>query len=132
MRKPFPEIVEAGRIRDGEYASNPNDPFGAFRLVYAPTRAWLMVLANNAWRESDWWEHVSVSLSTSTPSWEEMCWVKDLFWYEEETVVQFHPAKQNYVNCHPHCLHLWRPTRRKDRLPLPPSILVGPKQRAQP
>ena len=54
-----------------------------------------------------------------------MCFVKNLFWGEDETVVQFHPPKSEYVNNHPYCLHLWRNTRTGYKLP--PSILVGIK-----
>ena len=39
------------------------------------------------------WEHVSVSYSKKTPTWDEMCRVKDIFWGEDECVVQYHPAK---------------------------------------
>lgn len=55
------------------------------------------------------WEHVSASLETRTPTWDEMCFVKNLFWDEEDCVIQYHPPKSEYVNCHPYCLHLWRP-----------------------
>lgn len=69
------------------------------------------------------WEHVSVSLRDRCPTWEEMCKVKDLFWQEEEVVIQIHPAKSKHVNNHPFCLHLWRkPTATLD---LPPPHLVG-------
>lgn len=54
------------------------------------------------------WEHVSVSLYNRLPTWDEMCLVKSLFWDEEETVIQFHPKKSQYVNQHPFCLHLWK------------------------
>ncbi len=58
------------------------------------------------------WEHVSVSPRSKTrkscPTWEEMCHIKDMFFEPEERVVQFHPPKSEYVNCHPYCLHLWR------------------------
>jgi hypothetical protein len=53
-----------------------------------------------------------------------MCFVKSLFWDDEETVIQFHPAVSAYVNNHSHCLHLWKPPFD---MPLPPSILVGIK-----
>lgn len=75
-------------------------------------------------------EHVSVHVKTSaakarTPSWVEMCQVKDLFWSEEDVVIQYHPAKSNYVNVHPNTLHLWRPTDEiAGHIPLPPLELV--------
>lgn len=56
----------------------------------------------------DDWEHVSVSTPNRCPTWDEMCKVKDLFWNELETVVQFHPSSASYVNTHPYCLHLWK------------------------
>lgn len=71
------------------------------------------------------WEHVSVSLEYRTPTWDEMCYVKDLFWLPEERVVQYHPPVSEYVNNHPYCLHLWRPTDIE--LPHPPAIFVGKK-----
>lgn len=94
------------------------------------------------------WDHVSVSLATRTPTWEEMCWVKRLWFLPEEVVMQLHPAESEYVNYHPFCLHLWRPQSDAEiaaireewgeewiygdlqshgDIPLPSSILVGPK-----
>ncbi len=70
------------------------------------------------------WEHVSVSLAGRAPTWREMCLVKDLFWADDEVVVQYHPAKSSYVNVHEHVLHLWRHVSQ--RFPEPPHILVGP------
>lgn len=73
------------------------------------------------------WEHVSVSVQGAkrTPTWEEMCAVKDLFWDDTDCAVQYHPPKDDYVNCHPYVLHLWRPIGLD--VPRPPSIMVGPK-----
>jgi hypothetical protein len=70
------------------------------------------------------WEHVSVSLHNRCPGWEEMCFIKDLFWDDSECVVQFHPAKADYINAMPYCLHLWKP---KKPIELPPSIALAPK-----
>lgn len=74
------------------------------------------------------WEHVSVSVNGESrcPTWEEMCLVKSLFWDEEDCVVQYHPPKSEYVNCHPYVLHLWRPM--DFNIPTPPSFMVGPKR----
>jgi len=69
------------------------------------------------------WDHVSMSLEDRCPTWEEMCWVKDLFWNAKETVIQYHPSKNRYVNNHPYCLHLWKPQRHT--IPLPPVSFVG-------
>lgn len=60
------------------------------------------------WNE-DGMEHVSVELyARRLPTWEEMCEVKDIFWNDEEEVVQIHPKKSEYVNL-TEALHLWRP-----------------------
>lgn len=72
------------------------------------------------------WEHVSVRImeygKSRIPTWDEMSAVKDVFWKDDEVVVQFHPAKEVYVNFHPHVLHLWR--SKKDPFPTPPIICV--------
>lgn len=75
------------------------------------------------------WEHVSVSLARSlhTPSWSIMCQVKALFWDEETTVMQLHPPRSIWVDVHPGCLHLWRPTMEGIIIPLPHPIMVGPE-----
>jgi hypothetical protein len=51
-----------------------------------------------------------------------MCFVKDLFWREDECVIQYHPPKSEYVNLHPYTLHLWRPVNIE--LPLPPRVSI--------
>lgn len=76
------------------------------------------------------WEHVSVILITNAgnqvnrnPNWNEMCAVKGVFWDPVDAVMQLHPPETEYVNDHPNCLHLWRPT--DGNIPMPPSIMVG-------
>lgn len=69
------------------------------------------------------WEHVSVSTERRCPLWDEMCYIKSLFWRDDESVVQFHPSRDRYVNNHPYCLHLWRPT--EETFPMPPTYMVG-------
>ena len=59
-------------------------------------------------RDEGGMEHVSVQLQRKLPTWEEMCEVKDIFWENEEMVVQIHPRKSEYVNI-TDALHLWRP-----------------------
>ncbi len=75
------------------------------------------------------WEHVSVSSKDNskvrTPTWDEMCYVKDLFWDAEDCVIQYHPPKSEYVNNHENVLHLWKPVGKQ--IDTPPSILVGIK-----
>lgn len=71
------------------------------------------------------WDHVSVSLVDRCPTWEEMCFIKDLCFFENECVMQLHPPKEDWVDCHPFCLHLWKPTARGLEIPRPAKELVG-------
>ena len=118
MRAAFSDRVE--RAREGTTVRS--DRFGAFRLR-TNDGANLLVIASEG-DDLVPWEHVSVSLRDRCPTWEEMAWVKGLFFDDEEAVVQIHPRRSEYVNHHPYCLHLWRPVHVE--LPLPPSIAVGP------
>lgn len=74
------------------------------------------------WSFGGGWDHVSVSYYDRCPTWEEMCKVKDIFFYPEECCVEYHPEKQNYVNYHNYCLHIWKP--QDVELPTPPKIFV--------
>lgn len=80
------------------------------------------------WSFGGGWEHVSVCpyKHSHTPTWDEMYSLKDMFFRDDEVVVQYHPAKNEYVNNMPNCLHLWRPIN--EVLPTPPSIMVGVKK----
>ena len=85
-------------------------------------------LASIQWSYGAGWEHVSIAplQREYTPSWDDMCKLKDMFFYEHETVIQVHPAKDDYVNMLGNCLHLWRCTYRD--MVLPPSFMVGMKK----
>lgn len=69
------------------------------------------------------WEHASISQATKTPDWDTMCRFKNIFWKDNEVCIQYHPRKEDYVNMHKHCLHIWRPIDVE--LPTPPKIFVG-------
>lgn len=120
MKTTFPEIVEIGRIRSGEFATDHGENQGAFRLVHGRA-SFVVIMSCGAG-----WEHVSVRASdykgSRVPTWSEMAWIKDLFWGPEEAVMQLHPPASNYINHHPHVLHLWRPIDQP--IPLPPAIMV--------
>lgn len=92
--------------------------------IWKGTKPWASVI----WSFGGGWEHVSVAPYNrrETPSWDDMCRLKDMFFYEDEVVVQYHPAKSDYVNNMPNCLHLWRPLN--EVMPTPPSIMVGIKK----
>lgn len=104
---------------------------GAFVIRRKERELWIIVSDGSLWEEAgftgDKWEHVSVHVfdgkRTVTPRWDEMCFVKDLFWDEEDVVVQFHPKKSEYINNHPNTLHLWRIIDKE--FPTPPKEAVG-------
>jgi hypothetical protein len=118
----FPEQFRWKDASHG-YDTKPGDPFGAFIVFCSMTRRTLNVIATDG-DDTDW-EHISVSIAQAPkqcPRWDEMCFVKSLFWDENETVVQFHPADDDYVNFHQGTLHLWR--YRGGPFPMPPKICV--------
>src|SRR6266576_2352079 len=111
----FHDTVELFRFHRGKYASSKGDDYGAFHIP-GPCGRELLVIASSGDQEIPW-EHVSVSLHNRCPNWEEMCYIKSLFWDDEETVMQLHPSKSKWINNHPYCLHLWKPTQ--ETIPLP-------------
>lgn len=131
MKTPFNETIERGRWLDAPhpYTTIRGDTFGIFRLRCPATGQILRVMASDGDGMTEWhhmaWEHVSISMPNRCPVWEEMCWIKSLFWRDDECVVQFHPPDAEYVNNHAHCLHLWKPIGVE--IPLPPSLAVGVK-----
>jgi hypothetical protein len=114
------KVPEKYRVTRG-YQGTPSNcgNYGMFYIPRPGKNAPLKIVASDGLS----WEHVSVSLPDRTPTWEEMCLVKDLFWDEDDVVIQYHPAKDQYVNLHPNCLHLWRPVDQK--IPVPHKALVG-------
>lgn len=92
---------------------------GAFKVHYK-NGIQLYIIASDGLQ----WEHVSVSLKNNKgiPTWDMMQFVKEIFWDDEDVVIQFHPRKSEYVNIHPGVLHLWRPIGVD--LPTPLRIMV--------
>lgn len=121
------------RVRTGPMASTDRMGMqGAFMIPCG--RETLGVVSSDG---SDWeaerlplpaWEHVYVSLPSRTPTWGEMCYIKSLFFHPDDCVVEFHPPREQYVNCHCFCLHMWKPIGIE--MPMPPSICVGPKEKS--
>lgn len=123
-------VPEQHRLHGGAFGSDfTYGNNGAFRLPPKIGSREMAIIASDGLG----WEHVSVHCFQGkrefTPTWEEMAHVKRVFWDDDDVVVQFHPASSEYVNNHPHTLHLWRPTNAA--LPTPPSELVGLKDKTQ-
>lgn len=125
MRERLPENLEKARVLTGHYASTRYDGANGAFIIKGPTKEILRIIAcDGTDPDALEWEHVSISCGSRPPFWSEMCFVKNLFWEEEECVIQFHPPKSQYVNCHPFTLHLWRHT--KNNFPTPSTHLIGP------
>jgi len=118
LRTIVPIELEMGRIRNGPFGTVTGVMYGAFTIGVIGLR----VISSGP----EQWEHVSVSLDHRCPTWDEMCMIKDLFWTEQEDIIQFHPRASAYINCHRYCLHMWKPPYE---VKLPPSLLIAPTVR---
>ena len=108
------KFLNQHRVVDGPYATLSSDGFnGAFQFALPGEPRRVCVIASDGAVERDElaWQHVSVSFGPnhSIPPWLVMQAVKELFFEDDDWVMQFHPAKKDYVNNHLGCLHLWRP-----------------------
>ena len=126
-------VPERSRVTDHPYLGTDQTAGnnGAF-LVDSPEPGWRLALIASDGNDpsvpaGNGWEHVSVhayrarGTKSRTPTWAEMAFVKDLCWDGEDVIMQLHPRRSEYVNNHPHVLHLWRHAS----IPTPPPILVG-------
>lgn len=124
MRHKQLTAVRRARVTSGPLASDDSYGNNGVFEFDAPSGARLLCIAS----DGEGWDHVSVRAvdpdgASRIPTWGEMCLVKEMFWAPWEAVVQYHPRKSQYVNNHPHVLHLWRP--QDEELPQPPPSLVG-------
>jgi hypothetical protein len=129
-------VPEKYRVQQGTFGTT-NEPFGAFVIPYPNDRrkgerVTLYAIASNGLEpdQPDEWQHVSVHASVVSlvkgdydraPTWDEMCFVKDLFWDKQDCVVQYHPPQSDYINRHPYTLHLWK---FNGEFPMPPKEYV--------
>ena len=112
------------RLTAGPLASSLEDGNnGAFTLP-SPEPGWVLFAVAS---DGMGWDHVSISARqgrrTRTPTWREMVAAKDACWDPDDVVIQYHPRRADYVNNHPHVLHLWRSQVRE--FPTPDPMLVG-------
>jgi len=112
MKTKLPPNLEKLRVDHPFYEEQtPGSIEGCFMIPYA--RENLVVICGCG--ES--WDHVSVSLRHRCPTWDEMSFVKNLFFEPDEIAIQFHPPEKDYINVGKTVLHIWRPWNQKIELP---------------
>ena len=109
--------IEIEQYRDLKYSNKSDGNNGVFVVPYGSYK--LFVICS----DGGGWDHVSVSLKNRVPNWHEMNKIKELFFDDEETCVQFHPKKSEYINNCEMCLHIWK--KQNNEYQLPPSLMVG-------
>lgn len=131
MRKSPTRDIEQYRVLTGPLKSHKSDGANGAFLIPCGIGVCLNVICSDGkqWAECGLdgppWEHVSVSLVHRCPTWNEMDFVKGIFWKDDECVIQFHVPRSEHINCNPNCLHLWKPIGVE--IPRPPGATVGPK-----
>lgn len=113
------KVPEKYRVTSGLMKSDAS--FGNNGFFIIPERGGFKVIAS----DGAGWDHVSVSrlYTNDLPGWDDMCFIKSLFWDAEETVVQFHPKRSEYRGI-AQVLHLWK--KHGHEYELPPGIMVAP------
>jgi hypothetical protein len=117
--------IEQYRVTTGPMASDPTFGNNGVFIIASPRGNNLICIAS----DGGYWDHVSVEaelpmkgLKQRCPYWDEMCFIKDLFWAEDECALQYHPKKKDYKNLHRFVLHIWKP--RRGSIPVPPIEYV--------
>ncbi|MBW1812170.1 MAG: hypothetical protein JRJ39_00480 [Deltaproteobacteria bacterium] len=112
MKNKLPSNLEKLRVDHPFYEKQiPGNIEGCFRIPYRYHK--LLVICGCG----EGWDHVSVSLKHRCPKWEEMCFIKNLFFKSDELAIQFHPPEKDYINVGKTVLHLWRPWDQEVQLP---------------
>ncbi len=89
-----------------EYSFNTPLLYGkAYKIKHPYTKSNLLCIASI----DNGWGHVSIILENRNPTWDEMAYVKKIFFEPEELCIQIHPRQSQYVNLHEYCLHIWNP-----------------------
>lgn len=119
MKAKLDPRLKMARVMNPRHSIYADEQNGWFE-INGPCKRRLLICAANGLG----WDHVSVSVARSheTPTWDEMCFVKELFFEPDEPAFQYHPPQSRYVNVHEGCLHLWR--FQGEPMPMPPLALV--------
>jgi len=117
MKEKPPVNIERCRVTSGPFASTHEIGCnGMFRIQYCDELLTVVV------SDQSGWDHISVSAPMRCPTWEEMNFIKNLFFDKEECAVQMHPPESVYVNYHPYVLHIWK--KQGFDYPIPPLHFV--------
>lgn len=107
------------KIKDAAYFPNPQALWkegkiekalgaGAGEYMRAWTYNGLLVIASaGEYEDGREWLHVSVSRKSRLPTYDELTRVKRDFIGDDKKAVFVLPEKQNHVNIHNYCLHLF-------------------------
>lgn len=93
------------KIEQHRIGGPPRTNCGAFLIRIPKFGVELQVIAGNGMG----WDHVSVRGPGRVPTYEEMEFVRELFFKDDEAVMQLSVARADHINIHPLVLHLWRP-----------------------
>jgi hypothetical protein len=107
------------RVRTGELASSEIDGFNGWFIVPMDGEIWQICLSDGMG-----FKHLSATnhQKRQLPPWQVMVRLKEAFFADEDWVVMYIPAKDEYVNDHPFVHHLWLPLNSE--LPHPLVALV--------
>ena len=104
---PFPSHPNARLIRSTSSACRAYHPIKTSKQGFSKGAKQLTVVSSFAIQKDDkLWQHVSAS-AEKMPSYQELCWVKQIFIGEDKTAIQVFPKASEHVNDHATCLHLW-------------------------
>lgn len=103
----------AGRIpetpRGWKLLEKTPSHMGASLVYRHDRRSLLVILSYDPDDRVEAWIHASISHPKRTPTYDELAEMKRLFIGDEHTAYQIFPVREEHVNLHEHCLHLWSP-----------------------
>ena len=113
------KLVRANRwrVRTGKLASDDSYGFNGCFLVPLEGELWHVILGDGMG-----FRHLSVTNAQKKilPSWTVLTRLRDAFFDDSSWVVQYLPPKDQYVDDHPFCLHLWESIDE----PMPHPLIV--------
>lgn len=117
------EAIEPYRVIKGQFATTKDDGNNGHFFIPYHTKFFFCIVSDGLG-----WEHVSVRIVDKKfkhdwiPDYRALKTIKELFWGDDECVVQYFPAKADHVNIADNVLHLWKPILQE--MPVPPKVFV--------